>query len=820
MRFILTSIIVLTTFVLSAQLNPRHIYVTEKEDVANYVQIQSITFPPSVTNNGFPDSGRDSLGIDPVAGSNTLYTLTFDPPAGYTGDTEIKIEYFETGPIPGIPYPNYTIIHYRIKDSKITTEHDFVLGSGSSISVNPLNNDSSTDGALSIQKIGYVYGGSATLTNSDQIDFSFDSGSTTGHVMYFVEDSLETVSSATIYLTKEDNSIAESRSLYTDNKSSEMILLPSADYDIDLSPANGSLSQGSADHIWIYTPDNDHNGTDVFSFTSANGGDISYNVTVLDKTNPHSFVIDDEVHSVIDGSVNFNVFDNDLRSDFNIIDYSSDLTYNGNGSFSYTPPAGFEGDQVFYYKVFSGIEFHTGNINVHVGNFNPTTELYYSFEILKDHALRVQHNSPISDYTFSISVAPTTGTLQILDANGQFANECDTLTGANTIFYTPDAGFNGMDEFDIEYCTSANNCEIAKIDVNILDSNYNECLCLANCVYIGDNNDDGIVNGKDILNIGLNIGNGGFERTNDFNLLWTGQESDDWGYEQMNSKIDLKCGDSDGDGYIDQNDFQAISDNYGRLHSMMSDPVSTISNVPINFIPQQSEVDSGEWLTIDISIGSFAFPALDFNGAAFTFNINPELIDSSSVIFELYDDTWLNDDFGPVESIFMVPADGQVDIALSRITGAVDGLGIIGKLEFIVEDEIQGLKDIDQLLSHINIGMTGIISTNTYGEYVRHPDQEGSVKINRERRSDNNDLADYINMYPNPTSDILNINTIKYNIDRVEVYDALGRLQTSQNMSQSQQTQLDVSKLPEGIYFVRIYSHNDFVTKKLHVSKY
>ncbi len=815
MRLILTSIFVLTSLVLSAQLNPRHIYVHEKEDIPNYLEIYSLTFPPTVTNNGFPDSGRDTLSIDPVNGVPTAYTLTFDPLAGFIGDTEIKIEYFEPGAIPGIPYPNYTTIHYRIKESKVSTNNDYVLDPGNTVNVFPLGNDSSTDGDLTIQKLGYNYGGSASIVNGDQIDFTFDSGSTNGHVLYFVEDSLGTVNSALVHLLQEDDLLSESRMLYADNKSSEIIQLPSANYEITANATHGTLSIGDENHVWIYTPNDDYEGTDYIQFTSTAGGDISYDITILDKSTERSFVLDDHSYVVVNGSVSFNVFENDLRTDFAIIDYSSELTYNGDGQFSYTPPSDFSGDQIFYYKVFSGLEFHTGQIFIHVDNYNPTEELSYAFEILNNHALRIEHHSPVETYTFSILNAPTNGSVEVLDANSTYANECDTLSGINTIIYTPDNDYTGVDEFDIEYCTTSNVCEIVKIDVNILDSNYEECLCLSNCVYIGDNNDDGIVNGKDILDIGLNIGNGGLERTNDFNLLWTGQESDNWGHEQMNSDIDLKCGDSDGDGYIDGNDFQAVVDHYGSIHRLMSDPVTTISNVPITFIPQQTEVDSGEWLTIDISIGSFAYPALDFNGAAFTFNINPDLIDSSSVTFSLYDDSWINDDKAPLSSLYLVPQDGQVDMALTRITGSVDGLGIIGKLSFIVEDEIAGFKDIEQLASHINIGMTNIISTNQYGEYVRHPDQEGSVKINRDRRLEGKEIQNFINIYPNPTSDYLFVESERHSIDQVEIFDALGKLVSQQHFSNSPQARIDLSYLDQGMYFVRASSNNQVTTKKV-----
>lgn len=817
MRLFLAFIFCFTSLLLSAQLNPKHIYVNEKEDIPNYVELQSFIFSPTVTNNGFPEPGRDSLGIDPLNGVPNTYVVTFDPLDGFNGDTDVKIQYYESGAIPGIPYPNYTTIHYRIQKSKITVEDDYALANGSSVSVMASANDSSTDGDLTITNIGYVSGGSASIVNGDQIDFTFDADQTLGRILYFVQDSLNTMASGYVNVMKEDDTVVTNLNAALNNKTSQFLELPSANYTLSTNPANGTISSGSSAHTWIYTPNDGYTGGDVFSFTTAQGGDIEYNVIVVDKANNNSFVIDDENFCETNGSITFNVFDNDLRSDFNIYDYSPELTYNGNGEFTFSPDTDFQGDLSFYYKVFSGIQFHTGDIIVHVDDFEPSDEYAYSFDILNNHPIKILHQSPIETYTFSVATPPANGTVTVLDANGEIVHECDLIEGNNTIFYEPNEDFTGVDEFDLQYCTLSGNCEIVKIDISILDSNYEECLCLNACVYEGDNNDDGVVNSKDILDLGLNFGIGGQERTNDFTLLWTGQESDDWGYGQMGSGIDLKCGDADGDGYIDASDVNSIDEYYGKSHRLMSTQTAAISNVPIEFIPQQTEVDSGEWLTLDISIGSFANPAIDLNGAAFSFNLDPSLMDSSSVVFSLYDNNWVADDNAPVVEFFKVPQDGQVDIAFTRISNKpADGLGIIGKLEFIIEDDIHGLKDVEQLVSNILIQMNNIVTVNSFGEYLRHPDQEATVRFNRDHNLSQINIADFITTYPNPTSDILNITSEKYNIDRVEVIDALGRSVRLVEKPLSYNYKLDMASLHEGMYFVKVYSLNQFTTYKVY----
>ncbi len=57
----------------------------------------------------------------------------------------------------------------------------------------------------------------------------------------------------------------------------------------------------------------------------------------------------------------------------------------------------------------------------------------------------------------------------------------------------------------------------------------------------------------------------------------------------------------------------------------------------------------------------------------------------------------------------------------------------------------------------------------------------------------------YFNIYPNPTSDYLNIVSTKYNIQKVHIYDLSGKQMLSDSKSK-----IDVSKLPSGVYLLVI----------------
>lgn len=71
-------------------------------------------------------------------------------------------------------------------------------------------------------------------------------------------------------------------------------------------------------------------------------------------------------------------------------------------------------------------------------------------------------------------------------------------------------------------------------------------------------------------------------------------------------------------------------------------------------------------------------------------------------------------------------------------------------------------------------------------------------------------------LYPNPMSDVLNVNVNSISDDtKFELYDALGKLVLAQSVS-SYTTQLDVSELLNGLYFIKLRNGNAVLqTRKL-----
>ncbi|MGA0232503.1 MAG: T9SS type A sorting domain-containing protein, partial [Saprospiraceae bacterium] len=376
--------------------------------------------------------------------------------------------------------------------------------------------------------------------------------------------------------------------------------------------------------------------------------------------------------------------------------------------------------------------------------------------------------------------------------------------------------YSGLDMFTIEFCTLTGYCDELDIEVNVLSSNYSDCLCLNDCVFKGDNNNDGAVNLRDALGLAVNIGEAGFERTNDFDLIWTGQESTNWGYSQRNQLVDLKAADADGNGFIDYDDFLEFETYYGQVHNFVPNDVGNLSNTPISFIPQSTDLDSGDLMVIDIYAGNASNAVLDMLGLSFSFNIDPEVMDSSSVSFELAESNFLEAN-GPLYEFVTVPSDGKVDIAVSKLNKlAASGFGLIGTLSFIVEDEIDGLKDILQLgYRPVPFNVNEIVSVDAFGILSRHPNFESEVNVAVQYPDFTQEqLTSDISVYPNPFVNILSIESQNTRIQRLELYDNIGRLIVSRYASGKYES-LDLSSIQSGTYLIRITTNKGVITRKV-----
>jgi len=73
-------------------------------------------------------------------------------------------------------------------------------------------------------------------------------------------------------------------------------------------------------------------------------------------------------------------------------------------------------------------------------------------------------------------------------------------------------------------------------------------------------------------------------------------------------------------------------------------------------------------------------------------------------------------------------------------------------------------------------------------------------------------LIDEVVLSPNPSKDIININSIPNEIIDLNIMDNMGR--SMRQLSASSDMQLDISNYPEGIYFIQFFTNDNRVMSR------
>ena len=344
------------------------------------------------------------------------------------------------------------------------------------------------------------------------------------------------------------------------------------------------------------------------------------------------------------------------------------------------------------------------------------------------------------------------------------------------------------------------------------------------CVWPGDTNGNGLANLEDILNIGLEFGETGFPRDS---LCggWFPHTATDWGEFTVDG-VDLKHVDCNGDGIINLSDLpytSNIAESYTRLENGVSvvesdgAPIKlqfTVDTVRLTDAFKPTEIFAG------LSLGSPDVPLEDVYGVVLYLEFQGQYIDSTKKIsFDYDDDSFL----GGVGEVLPRAVDlsdqGQFDIAIARINGEnTSGHGRIGAVKFIIEadiidgrDEEEGesfdvklhvVKVIDKFGNELDISLTAepasVFFVNNIVTNVFDPALSEKVKV-----------------YPNPVSEVLNIEMGDLNGQNLALYDVLGKQVLYQELQSDNVINLNINRFKKGIYLMKIQSEQGLVSKRV-----
>jgi large repetitive protein len=214
-------------------------------------------------------------------------------------------------------------------------------------------------------------------------------------------------------------------------------------------PANGALTL-NPDGSFLYTPTPGFHGSDSFTYHANDGNLDSNDATVVITVNDAPVAVDDAYTISQDGALTVDApgvlaNDNDANGDaltavLGTGPIHGALTLNPDGSFTYTPTAGFHGSDSFTYHANDGVVDGSDATVAIIVNDAPVSG-DDSFNVNQDDTLSVAAPGVLANDS-DVNGDALTAVLVTGPAHGEFALNAD-----GSFTYTPTAGFFGVDTF-------------------------------------------------------------------------------------------------------------------------------------------------------------------------------------------------------------------------------------------------------------------------------------------------------------------------------------------------------------------------------------
>ncbi len=381
--------------------------------------------------------------------------------------------------------------------------NDAAVAAGDSYSTNedtPLNvaaagvlaNDSDVEGnSLSAVLVSGPTNGSLTLNADGSFSYTANANfNGTDSFTYRANDGTANSNVATVTLTVNavnDTPVAANESYSTNedtplNVAAAGVLANDSDVDgnpltavLVSGPASGSLTL-NADGSFSYTPAANFNGTDSFTYRAHDGAANSNVAIVTITVNPVNDVpVADDDSYTINEDTPLNVpaagvlaNDSDIEADpLSAVLVSGpvngSLTFNANGSFSYTPNANFNGSDSFTYRANDGTansNLATVTITVNAVNDAPAAA-GDSYSTNEDTPLSVTASGVLANDS-DVDGNPLSAVLVSGPANGSL-----TLNANGSFSYTPNANYNGTDSFTYRAHDGTANSNLATVTITV-----------------------------------------------------------------------------------------------------------------------------------------------------------------------------------------------------------------------------------------------------------------------------------------------------------------------------------------------------------------
>ena len=468
-------------------------YVTDEDTVL------TVAAPGVLAND--TDAESDSLSAVLSAGAlNGTVTFigdgsfSYTPNANFNGTDSFSYRAHDGAAESSLATVSITV--NAVNDVPRAGDDAYTIMEDSTLTVNLpglLSNDSDADGDSLTAVLDTAPGNGALTLNADgTFTYTPDTNfAGTESFTYKANDGLADSNVATVSITVSpinDAPVAADDAYMTDEDTVLTVVAPGVlgnDTDAENDPLTAVLSAGALngtvtftpDGSFSYTPNADFNGIDSFSYRAHDGAVESTLATVNITVNAvnDAPVAGDDAYLTQEGQplavAAPGVLDNDSDVDGDSLTAVLDagpgngtLTLNGDGSFTYTPAAGYVGEDTFTYRANDGVagsNLATVTITVHPVNDAPVAvdDDYVADEdttltIVAPGVLANDADAESDPLTAALDAGPGNGTLNF-NADGSFN-------------YTPDADFNGSDSFTYHVSDGLSDSNLATVNITVI----------------------------------------------------------------------------------------------------------------------------------------------------------------------------------------------------------------------------------------------------------------------------------------------------------------------------------------------------------------
>ncbi|MEP7197298.1 MAG: Ig-like domain-containing protein [Saprospiraceae bacterium] len=776
--------------------------------------------------------------IDTIKLGNGKLDLVYQPDAGYIGTDTLVIEYYKD--VTGNLQLVYKSFVYNVVNSHLELRNDYISVYKNQINIeyNPLVNDSSSLNGTNNISIKAIPAYNSLQSNisilSDSIvKFSTPSGyDGSASFTYRVCDALGLCKEAVVNVSIIDsNSIKtiDTIVVYTAEDYSIQLLLPYSGFSIDQNAKHGKLD--ILDASFLYKPYKDFNGNDTFKLIKGNLSRLVL-VTVIPQVESNSIIVPDIVFTPVSTEIVFDVSINDVTAIVKNYAIGIDQTtskgtltkINSKGLFKYVPENDYTGVQTFSYKVCPQGVCESAKVKIYIGDYEPITDNPYEINTYKNTPVLLSYQVPVNAYNFSantdsIKFYPAWDTVNIV-YNGSCTSE---LIGYNQLVFYPKLNYVHVfpwqnDTVKINYCISGtNNCVEAELLVHIYNESKN-CVkqCVGDCVWPGDVDMSGSVDMKDLLSLGCELGKTGKQRTYTGNNFRS-HTSANWGDNLMNTSVDLKNADCNGDSTINSTDTLAIFNSYRMTHSLVPKEVYSKGSFPIDFNILTPDADSGDIGMIEVILGDDQYPAINVSGYAYDLDFNTYAINEASLYVDYYEKGWFARSATTL-NMFKKPWAGRLESGFVRANASkVSGKGGTEVLVFIVEDNIAPFSD--EKYTEIPFYFKNIIYQDGIGEKYSTEDKTVYLRLNK-KISDAPVVLDEkkLILYPNPAGEYLFVHMNgKNSISAYTLYNIEGRTILSNYSPDPKHNTISTTGISNGFYILKVETPLGSISKKIEI---